>query len=158
MIDPKDKKPELDWTDDEFYESAWSWVDESELVEESVTKEQLVDLEKFADRADKWEHNPDMQTPDHWVVLKIPTDDDPMYKVLAGWSGGYLDGDSWRLNSGITLIFEREDSVDFYGNSGSLYHCRKGSYGLAMSTAGIYEQLSSKVELMPEDTDWKNLL
>jgi len=51
MIDPKDKKPEPDWTDDEFYEGAWSWVDESELVEESVTKEQLVDLEKFADRA-----------------------------------------------------------------------------------------------------------
>jgi hypothetical protein len=101
------------------------------------------------------EHNPD-----NWVVLKIKEGKGtfPFYKVLAGWSGGYLDGDSWRLNSGITLIFEREDSVDFYGNSGSLYHCRKGSYGLAMSTAGIYEQLSSKVEMMPEDTDWKNLL
>ena len=30
----KDKKPELDWTDDEFYEGAWSWVDECEVDEE----------------------------------------------------------------------------------------------------------------------------
>ena len=42
-----------DWTDDEYYESTWSWVDECELGEESVTKDQLVDLEKFADRANK---------------------------------------------------------------------------------------------------------
>ena len=34
MIDPKDKKPELDWTDDEFYEGAWSWVDECEVDNE----------------------------------------------------------------------------------------------------------------------------
>ena len=35
MIDPKDKKPEPDWTDDEFYEGAWSWVDECELEDKS---------------------------------------------------------------------------------------------------------------------------
>ena len=37
MTDPKDKKPELDWTDDEFYEGAWSWVDELELKYEDNT-------------------------------------------------------------------------------------------------------------------------
>ena len=100
-----------------------------------------------------------VSAPDNWVVLKIVTDDVPLYKVLAGWGGGYLAGDSWRLNSGISMVFEREDSVDFYGYSGSLYHCRKGSYGLSMITSGIYEELSAgHVELMPEDTDWKNLL
>ena len=100
--------------------------------------------------------------PDNWVVLKIVTDDVPLYKVLAGWGGGYLAGDYWRLNSGISIVFEREDSVDFYGYSGSLYHCRKGSYGLSMITSGIYNDIVSrfgdKVEMMPEDTDWKNLL
>jgi len=30
----KDDKPEPDWTDDEFYEGAWSWVDECEVDEE----------------------------------------------------------------------------------------------------------------------------
>ena len=100
--------------------------------------------------------------PDSWVVLKITTDYDLMYKVLAGWSGGYLTGDSWRLNSGIDIVFEREDQVDFYGNSGSLYICRKGTYGLGMGTSGIYNDLVSRfgdaVEMMPEDTDWRNLV
>jgi hypothetical protein len=30
----KDDKPEPDWTDDEFYEGAWSWIDECEVDEE----------------------------------------------------------------------------------------------------------------------------
>ena len=30
----KDDKSEPDWTDDEFYEGAWSWVDECEVDEE----------------------------------------------------------------------------------------------------------------------------
>ena len=30
----KDNKPEPDWTDDEFYEGAWSWVDECELEDD----------------------------------------------------------------------------------------------------------------------------
>ena len=34
ITDPDEKKPELDWTDDEFYEGAWSWVDECEVDEE----------------------------------------------------------------------------------------------------------------------------
>ena len=100
--------------------------------------------------------------PDSWVVVKITTETDVIYKVLAGCSGGYHYGDSWRLNSGISIVFEREDSVDFYGNSGSLYKCRKGLYGLRMVTAGIYNDMVSrfgdKIEMMPEDTDWKKLV
>ena len=103
-----------------------------------------------------------MNTPDSWVVLKITTETEVIYKVLAGWSGGYLTGDSWRLNSGITLAFVREDSVDFYGNSGSLYVCQKGTYGLRMGTSGIYNDIVSrfgdKIEMMPEDTDWRTLV
>jgi hypothetical protein len=30
----KDDKPEPDWTDDEFYKGAWSWVDECELEDD----------------------------------------------------------------------------------------------------------------------------
>jgi len=104
--------------------------------------------------------------PDSWVVLKVKEGKGtfPFYKVLAGWSGSYLYGDSWRMNSGITLVFERENTVDFYGESGSMYHCHKGAYGLKMSTAGIYNQLIEKQEfegqfqMMPEDTDWMELV
>ncbi len=48
MTDPKDKKPEPDWTDDEFYEGAWSWVDELELkYEDNTLQDALVELNKI---------------------------------------------------------------------------------------------------------------
>jgi len=108
-------------------------------------------------------------TPDSWVVLKIKPGKGafPFYKVLAGWSGSYLHGDSWRLNSGINLVFDHEDEIHFYGHSGSNYICHKETYGLRTSTAGIFKQIqeigndldgSAKVELMPEDTDWSTLI
>ena len=55
--------------------------------------------------------------PDNWVVLKIKEGklDSGFYKVLAGWSGGYLDGDSWRINSGITRVEDHETYYSFYG-------------------------------------------
>ena len=45
-----------------------------------------------------------MQTyiPDNWVVLKFSTH----YRVLAGWTGDYVNPDSWQLNSGILSVEE----------------------------------------------------
>ena len=40
-------------------------------------------------------------TPDNWVIIEIKSEAKPFYKVLAGWSGGYGGGGSWRMNSGI---------------------------------------------------------
>ena len=101
--------------------------------------------------------------PDNWVVIKMmQPGQDTFYKVLGGWSGGYLDGDSWRLNSGIAKVVYREEYVDFYGESGSVYQCHLSQYRLRMSNAGIWNQLKEKfgdaVELMPEDTDWSILV
>jgi hypothetical protein len=46
--------------------------------------------------------------PDKWVVVKIiGKDTPPVHKVFACWYGGYLDGDSWKLNSGITARLQR---------------------------------------------------
>jgi hypothetical protein len=65
-------------------------------------------------------------TPDNWVILKIKnkTTGD-FYKVLAGCSGGYLNGDAWRLNSGIVKYSEDEKTYTFHGSSGSKYVCHK---------------------------------
>ena len=97
-------------------------------------------------------------TPDNWVVLKIDNDGKTLYKVLAGWSGGYLEGDSWRMNSGITSAEKQAYMYGFYGSSGSVYWCHVSSYRLSMATGGIYNQLKEKfgdvVELMPEETNW----
>ena len=99
-------------------------------------------------------------TCDNWVVIKIKGDD-PHYRILAGWSGGYTTGSSWRMNSGITRVEQTEFLYRFYGSTGSCYECSKNSYCLRMNNAHIWTQLQEiygdKVELMPEDTDWTNL-
>ena len=100
-------------------------------------------------------------TPHNWVILKITVDGNTLYKVLGGWSGGFLDGDSWRMNSGITRVVEQDDYWEFYGYSGSCYKCIKGAYRLSMGTSHPYEQLKGKysdaVKLMDEDTDWNEV-
>lgn len=99
--------------------------------------------------------------PDNWVILKIKAPTETFYKVLAGWSGGYLDGDSWRMNSGIDSVDEIEKAYMFKGSSGSIYTCGKNSYGVRMNIAATLDALLTKypdqIELMPEDTDWMNL-
>lgn len=103
--------------------------------------------------------------PDNWVVLKLKQGklDSGFYKVLAGWSGGYLDGDSWRMNSGISKVTENGDYFEFWGYSGSCYVCHKDTYRLTMSNAGVYNKLKEQegfegqVTLMDENTDWLNV-
>jgi len=78
--------------------------------------------------------------PDNWVIVKVVGRGDTYYKVLAGWSGGYLDGDSWRLNSGIEKVEESEDYYDFIGYSGSVYRCRKNCEVVRMNIGGVLSQ------------------
>jgi hypothetical protein len=98
--------------------------------------------------------------PDNWVIIKIKGDDS-LYKVLAGWSGGYITADSWRMNSGITRVEEDEVYFKFFGSSGSCYYCNKQAYGLRMNNVYVWNALvqkhDDKVELMPEETDWMNV-
>jgi len=103
-----------------------------------------------------------MLYPDNWVVIKIKTEENGIiYKVLAGWSGGYTQGSSWKLNSGITGVSLEDDRYIFKGHSGSIYSCHKNSYGLRVNNAYIWNRLQElckdKVEMMPEDTDWLNV-
>ena len=95
--------------------------------------------------------------PDSWVVIKMTNKDETFYKVLGGWAGGYLDGTSWRLNSGVEKADLNDSVYKFYGASGSVYNCGKESYGLKMSTASIWNEMKTRypdqVELL-EDCDW----
>ena len=100
--------------------------------------------------------------PDKWVVVKIiGKDTPPVHKVFACWYGGYLDGDSWKLNSGITAVKENGDYYFFDGSSGSCYACRKGSYGTNLYGQGVLNNLIDKIEraggscsILPEETNW----
>ena len=100
-------------------------------------------------------------TPDNWVVLKLENEGETLYKVLAGWSGGYTDGDSWRMNSGIIRVEEKSKHWEFYGLSGSVYKCHRKGYRISMATGPTYSKLKEhfgdKIELMPEDTNWMEI-
>lgn len=98
--------------------------------------------------------------PENWVVIFM-NGDDPHYRILAGWSGGYATGSSWQMNSGITRVEVDEHCYYFYGASGSCYKCHKNTYGLRMNCAYIWNQLQEihgdAVQLMSEDTDWVSM-
>ena len=94
--------------------------------------------------------------PDNWVVVKSPADGH--MRVLAGWFGGYTQGDSWRMNSGITKCEETEYTFEFYGSSGSVYSCDKSLYGLRTNNSHIWRKLEELGwELVGEDSDWANM-
>jgi hypothetical protein len=79
-------------------------------------------------------------SPDNWVVLKITTPEDGVYrKILAGWSGSYLYGQSWKLSSAIENEKETDTHIIFDNASGSRYSCYKSCYGLSAYTSGIYQ-------------------
>lgn len=89
-------------------------------------------------------------TPDAWVILEIKDTIHPgmpsIQKILAGWSGSYLYGDSWRMSSPIKQLNIKicEDHFIVETESSSIYNLCKRYQGLRMSNAGIYNQLKEK--------------
>jgi len=103
--------------------------------------------------------------PDKWLVVKIEGKDVPLtYKVFACWYGGYLNGDSWKLNSGITKATKEDNCYSFEGYSGSVYKCHEDCYGFNMYGHGVLYNIINKskeagvnVEILPEDTNWLDI-
>jgi len=100
------------------------------------------------------------EQPERWVILKLPKD---CYKVFGTWGGGYLDGDSWRLNSGINKVEQDDNFYYFIGFSGSCYKCHKKGYGTATSYGlsvlnKIIERGNGQVQLMEDVNDWSNVV
>lgn len=102
-------------------------------------------------------------TPEVWVMLEIKTPEVTLYKILAGWYGGFAGGDSWKLNSGCKSVEVDGDFFLFHGHSGSVYRCHKEAYRTSGMTASIldsfqYQASQSEqdvtIEIMPEDTNW----
>lgn len=92
-------------------------------------------------------------------MLRINYTGEDIYKILAGWSGSYLYGASWKLNSGVTKVEQDGDYFLFHGHSGSVYRCHKACYGFSGYTAGIYQTFvddykdTEGLELEPLDGD-----
>ena len=85
-------------------------------------------------------------TPDSWVIVRIQYEKyGTTYKVLAGWSGSYLYGASWKLSSGIVTFEDKGEHYESLQDSGSTYILYKSSERmsaiLASTFASFEEQL-----------------
>ena len=84
-------------------------------------------------------------SPDYWVLVKIYRQpEEPHYRVLAGWSGGYTNGSSWKLSSAITKFEDADFDYNFYGSSGSVYVCCKASERLSGAASSVLTSLSEQ--------------
>ena len=83
--------------------------------------------------------------PSKWIIIEISSAEDSVRKVFASWYGGYLDGDSWRLSSGITKVEDKGDHYLFHNESGSIYQCYKNCYGTSSYSYGILQNIAKTV-------------
>ena len=85
-------------------------------------------------------------TPDAWVIVEVNHEGEQFQKILSGWSGGYLNGDAWRMSSRIKEmnIDTGADYCKVTTESGSDYNLYYDCQRLGMSNSGIYNQLKEK--------------
>lgn len=113
--------------------------------------------------------------PEEWVLLKVTyKEGDVSYRVFAGWTGGYLSGDSWKLSSGTVSITKETvqkmsgsyEQLHMLQASGSKYVCmnmgehsapRGWRYMTLDSIIKDFQSLGVKVELVPWDVDYEKL-
>jgi hypothetical protein len=105
------------------------------------------------------------EKPEKWVVVKVDNGDESFYRVFGTWAGGYINGDRWKLNSGVESVESDDDYYYFNGYSGSCYKCHKKGYGYATSYGmGIIDTMvenahkaNGVVTIMEEETEWEEL-
>lgn len=86
--------------------------------------------------------------PDVWQVVQIQSERyGTVFKVLAGWYGGYLNGDSWKLNSGISNIDFNNGCYHFEGYSGSTYICSPHHQRFSGITASVLDNLKQNPQI-----------
>ena len=95
-------------------------------------------------------------TPDSWVIVKIQYEKyETIYKVLAGWSGSYLYGASWKLSSGIVTFEDKGEYYESLQDSGSTYVLYKSSERMSAIMASTFasfeeqfKRINGRIEVM----------
>jgi hypothetical protein len=72
-------------------------------------------------------------TPDRWIMLEITSKKlGTIRKIFAGWYGGFMGSDSWKLNSGVVATrIDDSGHYEFTGQSGSVYCCHANTHGMS---------------------------
>ena len=85
-------------------------------------------------------------TPDSWVIVKIQSKTyGTLYKVLAGWSGSYLYGASWKLSSGIVTFEDNGKYYESLQDSGSTYILYKSSERMSAIMASTFASFEEQL-------------
>jgi hypothetical protein len=90
-------------------------------------------------------------SPDRWIIVKVTTPTQSIYKVLSGWWGGYLGSDRWRLNSGIESSSFKDGVFYFHSLTGSVYTCRQERYGMTGLMMSVYSSMCDTIVEQGED-------
>lgn len=99
--------------------------------------------------------------PDNWQLFHIiPKDTSAAYyRILAGWSGSFMYGSSWKLSSGCEQVLDEKDSWRVPQSSGSVYILCKNSERPSMVTAGVLESvMKSNPDIKLEIVKMENIL
>ena len=89
-------------------------------------------------------------TPDRWAILELGNSTQSIRKVFAGWYGGYLGSDSWKLSSGIVEAVEHDKYWEFKNHSGSVYKCYKSAEGMGGYMSMVYSSWLKEAETSPD--------
>jgi hypothetical protein len=78
--------------------------------------------------------------PDVWVIVELSGDkvQSRYHRILAGWYGGFANGDSWQMSSGVTKIVDKDTYWEVHNTSGSIYHCYKHIERFSGYTQNVY--------------------
>lgn len=91
-------------------------------------------------------------TPTEWGIIRVTIvgeDARITYRVIAGWQGGYTQGRSWKISSGIESVEFTEDGyIRMPQASGSVYKVHPRCEQLDYYTNGIYESYKEEMETL----------
>ena len=86
-------------------------------------------------------------TPDPWVIVRIQYEKyGTIHKVLAGWSGSYLYGASWKLSSGIVTFEDKGKYYESLQDSGSTYTLYKSSERMSAIMASTFASFEEQLK------------
>jgi len=102
--------------------------------------------------------------PNKWVVIKVANKAGVFHRVFGCWYGGFKDGDSWRINSGITNVTIDNDIYSFHGYTKSVYKCSLGLYGTNSYGGAVLNNFikdakkeGTVIEILPKDYNFLSI-
>ncbi len=99
--------------------------------------------------------------PDNWQIIRVTSTDTLVeyYRIIAGWSGGYTYGSSWKVSSGCEQVFDMGDYWQVQQSSGSVYMLHKNNERPSIATAGVLESLvQSNINTVLEIVEMESIL